>query len=413
MGGSLRHPRRLRSVSAKVTTRAAGFLSAALIALLILSPVGAGQRRAVSAVAPPLPPSSYALPKNAVYVRSSQGLVRALRHEDANIVLADGVYGNQQAFADLHASSIYAEHLGRAKLTASILVSGKRSNGWAVIRGLAFDVTDLSKTAESSDLELVGRGARFTSVLDSTFEGHGVISWGLLALNPRGLVAQRLTFAHFTDVGLRASDNVPVSEGTWTPQLNTVTDISVNDVAQAVPGSSNGTGEAGVWIGEPVVNGVHRIRIRDTAWSGLETCNNVWNTEFTDLDIDMSGQPQGRAVGVYLEHYTRNDAFTRFKISGARIGFNAEWDLGVAGNAGAHDVVISHGTIDANGSPLPNTVGIYLDQGTESTTVKSVRFIGQTMAGIAANATTGQNVFGGNNWSGLRPGAVQIMTSGF
>ena len=252
-------------------------------------------------------------------------------------------------------------------------------------------------------MELIGKGASYTSVLDSTFEGHGAIAWGVFALNPRGLVAQRLTFAHFTDVGLRASDNVLAAEGSWTPRLNTVTDISVNDVAATVPGSSDGRGEAGVWIGEPVVNGVHRIRVRDTAWSGIETCNNSWDTDFTDLDIDMSGQPSGRGVGIYLEHFSRSDSFSRFRITGARIGYNAEWDLGVSGNAGAHNVVISHGTIDATGAPSSQTTGVFLDEGTQSTTVKDVRFIGQTVAGIAAKDTTGQNDFAGNNWTKLGP----------
>ena len=240
MLGFLRYPKRSPSVSAIGRARAAGLLLAALVTVLVLSPAGSGQLRATNAlpaVAPPLPPASYKLPEGAAYVRSSQGLIAALRHRARNIVLADGVYDNPEPFNDRHASSIYAEHLGRAKLTAGLLVGGDRSNGGAVIRGLAFNISDVSKTPYSSALELVGRGANFTSVLDCTFEGHGVIWWGLFALNPRGLVAKRLTFSHFADVGLRASDNVPVPEGAPTPWLNAVTDISVDHIARPCRGA--------------------------------------------------------------------------------------------------------------------------------------------------------------------------------
>jgi hypothetical protein len=57
-------------------------------------------------------------------------------------------------------------------------------------------------------------------------------------------------------------------------------------------------------------------------------------------------------------------------------------------------VTIQNGVIDSTGSTLPgNQAGIFLDEGTESTTVSSVTFRNQNWAGLAAYKTTGTNAF--------------------
>ena len=61
----------------------------------------------------------------------------------------------------------------------------------------------------------------------------------------------------------------------------------------------------------------------------------------------MSGPYASSAVGVYLEHYSIGDTFSNFAITGADIGFNAEWDYGTPGNEAARNDTIKNGTIDA------------------------------------------------------------------
>ena len=110
-----------------------------------------------------------------------------------------------------------------------------------------------------------------------------------------------------------------------------------------------------------------------------------------------------------MEHYSRSVVFERFSIVGAKFGFKAEWaDPAWGGNAAAHNVVIRNGIVDASGSTLPgNQAGVYLDEGTVSTTVSGVTFKNQNWAGIAAYKTVGSNTFTNNTFQ-LPAGAVQI-----
>ncbi len=296
-------------------------------------------------------------------------------------------------------------------LTAGLVVGGNFGSGGAVVQGLAFNVANPSKVFQGGEIETWGPAGTNTHVLDCTFEGNAVVPIGLNAYNPDGLVAQRLVFSHFTDEGLLASNNVQVAYGGSTPLISSISDISVNGVSRNPAGSSKGTAEAGLWIGEPVSNGVHRIKIRNVSISGIETVNNAWNTTFSDLDIDMSGPNQSSGVGVYLEHFSRNLTFTNFTLTGVQRGFNAEWDDGITGNGAAHNVTIENGTIDATGSTIPGKqVGIYLDQGTESTTINNVTFKNQNTAAIVTYLTTGTNTITNNTYQ-LPTGAAQTTTS--
>jgi hypothetical protein len=277
-----------------------------------------------------------------------------------------------------------------------------------VIEGLAFDVTDPSSTFQNSELNTWGVAGENTQVLDSTFDGNWAVGVGLLAANSDGLVAARLHFSHFTDEGIRASDNVQVPYGSPTPVINTISDVSVDGVGASSPGSSGGTAESGLWIGEPVANGVNRISISDCAWSGIELVGNAWNTTFSDFTIDTTGPHAVNGVAVYMEHFTTNDVFTNFQITGARVGFAAEWDNGVAGNGAAQNDTIKNGTIDARGwSGTGNTAGVYLDAGTGSTTVENVTFENQNWAGIGAYQSAGVDTFSNNTFA-VAPGAADV-----
>ena len=364
-----------------------------------------------SSIAAPVPPSSYSIPAGAAVVSSSSQLVSALAAGTPAIVLADGTYGVSAGFDDSSSSSLYAQHLGDAVLTTGLTVGGNFGSGGAVIEGLAFNVTNPSTTFQNSEVNIWGASGERTHVLDCTFSGNWAIGVGLDAVNPNGLVAQRLTFADFTDGGLRASDNAHASYGGSTAVINSITDISVNGVSKSTPGASDGTAEAGIWVGEPISNGVHRILIKNVSNAGIETVNNSWNTTFSDLNINMSGPHAASGVGVYMEHSTTHDTFTNFVITGTATGFNAEWDDGIAGNAAAHSDTIENGTIDASGwTRTGNTAGVYLDAGTGPMTVTNVAFKNQNWAGIGAYRNIGPNSFSGNTYQ-LATGAVQMSAN--
>jgi hypothetical protein len=327
-------------------------------------------------------------------------------------VLADGSYAASAPFVDSGGNRLFAEHLGAAVLKAGLVIGGNFGSGGGLVRGLTFDVADPSRTLGGGLVHIWGPGGVNTQVLDCSFNGNAVVPVGILAYSPQGLHVERVQLTNFTDEGIRASDNVQVSYGASVPRMDLIQDVSITGVSRTLPGSSNGTAEAGLWLGEPVQNGVHRIKVRDVSWSGIETANNAWDTQFTDLDIDLSGSHQADGVGVYLEHYSRNLRFSGFLVSGVRVGFNAEWADPTWGSiAGAHFVTIQGGVIDSSGSTLPgHQAGIYLDQGTESTTVSSVTFRNQNWAGLAAYQTIGTNSFS-QLTGALQPSATLLSTS--
>ncbi len=374
------------------------------------SPPPTGSPGAPGAVAPPAAPGSYSVPAGAVSVSSSAQLTSALAAGSKTIVLADGTYGGSSYFDDSGSSDLYAQHPLGAVLTAGLVVGGNHSSGGAVIRGLAFDVTNSAATFQNSEVNIWGAAGEGTQVLDSTFDGNWNVGVGLLALNPDGLVAQRLQFSDFTDSAIRATNNQLASYGASVPTIQSISDISVDGVSRSTPGASNGTSEAGLWIGQPVADGVHRIKIRNVSWSGIETCNNSWNTDFSDLDIDMSGPHAYDGVAVYLEHFSIGDTFENFSITGSKVGFNAEWDDGTPGNEAARNDTIENGTIDASGwNKGGHTAGIFLDEGTGSTTISGVTFANQSWAGIGTYKNSGTNSISDNTYQ-LDAGAVSVST---
>lgn len=384
------------------------------LALVVLALATCAQPKSTSAlaVAAPQPPSAYDVPQGARVVRNGAELARALARRRRDIVLADGTYGNVRPFVVSTGSHLYAEHVGRAVLTAGLVIGGNRGYGaGAVVQGLAFDVHDSTKTLQGAELELWGGSATDAKVLDCTFEGNWAVPYGLVDVQPTGLVVQRARFRHFTDGALRVSDNHPLPRGGETPHADTITDISVNGVGRRSPGSSQGTAESGVWIGQPVDDGVHRVRVRDVAWAGIESVNNAADTTFTDLDVDLTGPHASLGVAFYLEHYSRSLVIDHFRFTGVRTGFLAEWnDPAWGGIAAAHDTTIRNGVIDAAGwSHGGRSVGVFLDQGTDSTTVSGVTFAHMNFAGIDAYNVVGRNRFGGNSYE-LATGVPHVTT---
>jgi hypothetical protein len=360
-------------------------------------------------VVAPKAPRAYRVPRGAVHVRTVAQLRQALRGTRKNIVLADGTYDPGSYLAVDGAHSLYAQHRGKAIMRSGVLVGSNFTSGRATIRGLTFDVSSTSDTYRGSILQNWGPGGRNTRVLDCVFRGHGVVPYGIVSINPQGLDVERAVFKGFTGGGLRASIGSAAPYGGGTPVIRRLWDISVDGVARPRPGSSNGTAEAGIFLGHPVAEGVRRIRVRRASWAGIITANNSWNTTFSDVDIDMRGPKVTTGVGVYLEHFNYHNVFQRFVIRGARVGFNAEWaDPSWGGIAGSHGTIIRDGTIDAKGAPFAKTWGVYLDEGTESTTVTNVVFRSQSFAAIGAYRITGTNRFEGNDTSGIRARAKAV-----
>ena len=387
------------------------FSSLGLLGLPVVGADAAPNPATRPVVAAPRPPSSYPLPRRATVVSTGAQLARALAHGRRSIVLADGTYASPWPFVLASGSHLYAQHPGRAVLTTGLVIGGNRYRAGAIVQGLAFDVHDPTKTLQGAELDLWGAAATGAQVLDCTFEGNWDIPYGLVDLQPAGLSVERVRFRHFGDGALRVSDNRPVPPGEGTAQVDTITDVSVDGVSRRIPGSSQGTAESGLWIGQPVVNGVHRIRVRDVAWAGIETVNNASNTQFSDLDVDLGGPHAALGVAFYLEHWSRSLAIDRFRFTGVKTGFTAEWnDPAWGGTAAAHDTTIRDGLVDASGwTKGGRSVGVFLDQGTDSTTVSGVTFAHMNYAGIVAYNVIGRNSFGGNSFR-LPTGVPRIST---
>jgi hypothetical protein len=364
-----------------------------------------------SGIQAPTSPTNYSNPAGAVTVSTSAALKTALAGSTRDIVLADGTYDNSSQFVNYGGHRLYAQNLGGAVLKAGIEMGGNDSSTGGRLQGITFDVSSSAKVLGGGIVHIWGTGAAGTEVLDCVLRGNKAIGYGILAHNPAGLVAQRLQFYDFTDVALWASDDQTASYGASTPIINSISDIYIDGVSKAVPGSSSGTGEAGVWVGHPVTNGVSRIKTRNVGWSGIETVNNAWGTTYSDLDIDMSGANESAGVGIYLEHFNYYNTFQRFSISGANVGINAEWnDPSWGGVAASHFSVFEDGTIDAAGASDAQTIGIWLDQGADSTTITRVKFLHQSWAAICEYKIAGTNNISGNDFSGLVAGVPTVST---
>ena len=128
---------------------------------------------ASTTAAPPAAPAGYAIPADAVRVSSASQLGSELAHSAAeNIVLADGTYGAASAFSDAHGHHLFAAHVGKAVLTAGIVLGGNFGHTGGSIQGLAFDITDPNAVDDNSIVDVWGAMGVDTAVRDTTFNGH-------------------------------------------------------------------------------------------------------------------------------------------------------------------------------------------------------------------------------------------------
>jgi hypothetical protein len=325
-------------------------------------------------------------------VATTSELTTALaRSAVTDIVLADGVYENSGPFYNVNGHRIYGARLGGSILKAGLVMGGNSGPGNGIVQGLVFDVSDPAKTLQNSVIHVWGSGAG-SRILDTTINGNRAIASGINIRNPEGNVVRRVQLRNFTSYGLIADTGIQ-NKTLAVPVL--LEDIDVSGVSRAVAKSSNGTAEACIWLGN--TGTLRRARVTDCAWMGIWTGTSNRNSLHEDLTVDRT------MVGVYLEHYTTNSTFQRMRIGSAvQYGLVCEWaDPAWGGNPGCTDVTIQDSTF------MSTDIGVLLDNGTTRTTVRRVKFVGQSRAAIYDPRGNGNDYYE-NDYSGIDSSAVPV-----
>jgi hypothetical protein len=343
--------------------------------------------------APPAAPSRYRVPRHAVRVSSAHELRAALaRERPTAVVLARGTYTSREAFLNPHGHRLYAARRGSAVLRAGLSLGGNAGRPGALVRGLTFDIRDPARTVDGAAISVWGTG-RDVRILDTTVRGHGVARAGISARQPEGLRVARVVVRGFTDYGIIVDAN-ETGRGALADPFR-VEDADVAHVARPAPGSSDGTAEACVWIGN--TGTVRRVRVRDCAWAGVWTGTATLRATVEDVNVDRA------RTGVYVEHFTRESAFRRLRIGPqVRVGLTAEWADPAWGRRPASiDNVIELSRFESS------VAGVYLDEGTTRTTVRRSSFRNQTWAAIGDYRGNG-NAYGENDYGGIAAGAQPV-----
>jgi hypothetical protein len=337
-------------------------------------------------------PARYVVPPGARLVSSSAQLRAALGdRRTETIVLAPGVYDNPRPFQDTRGDRIYSAVLGRAVFRAGIVLGNGHGPSGALIRGLIFDVTDPSKVSQGA-VVLVWGSAAGASVLDTRLDGNGAVGAGLVVRQPNGFVARRVVARRFLSYGIEVDPN----DYNYTARVPySLRDLTISQVSRQLPGSSNGTAEACLWLGSQ--GKTQRVSVRHCAISGIWTGTAMKHALVEDATI------QDSRVGIYMEHYTTSSTFERLRIGpGVTRGVNAEWDNPAVGGKPA-----STGNVIESARIQSTHVGVYLDRGTTRTTVRHCVFVGQDWAAIGDYMGV-DNSYYGNNFKRIDAGAVRV-----
>ena len=260
------------------------------------------------------------------------------------------------------------------------------------MRGIVLDVDDPRRTVGGAAIAVWGTGVR-SRILDTTIRGHSKLSAGIEARRPEGLRIERVVARGFTDFGVLVDANDPARVE---PAARfRASDLDIARVGRARPGSSNGRAEACLWVGNP--GDVLRVRVRSCAWSGVWTGTAARNCGFAEIDVD------GARTGIYLEHYTRDSTFRRLRVGPrVRVGLAAEWAAPEWGRRPA-----SVGNVIEESRFESRLAGVYLDEGTERTTVRRSTFVNQEWAAIGDYRGSG-NEYYDNDYGGVAPGAEAV-----
>ena len=340
----------------------------------------------------PAAPAPYRLPPQALRVSSSAQLRSALaNHRTDTIVLAPGTYDNDRPFTDRDGDRLYAERLGRAVFTAGVVIGANEGPSGALLRGIRFDVKNPAKTFDGAIVHVWG-SATHAAVLDTWLDGNNAVDAGLVVRQPEGFVGQRIVATSFRGYGVLVDPN---QDGYRARVPFVLSDIAVAHVMRPVPGSSDGTAEACLWLGSRGV--AKRVSVRSCGVSGIWTGTAMTWSRVEDASVDRA------PVGIYIEHFTTHTIFRRLRI-GPNVdrGVNAEWaNYSVGGKPASVDNEI------ANCYFHTAVVGVYLDQGTTGTVVHRCTFVGQRWAAIGDYKGVDNRYFL-NDFSGIDPGAVAV-----
>jgi hypothetical protein len=319
--------------------------------------------------APPIPPSSYTIPGGATTVTTASALSTALSSSATDIVVANGTYGGTSY--SIGSKHLWAQNLGGAIFTAPITV------GSGSIEGIKVDVA--SGTAISAGANSIIR--------DTWLEGHKTATYGILSGNPTGEIFERDVINGFTNGGIRSYDNIQIgyAQANSTPHFNHLSDLTVSEIGEDLQGtnpsncgSSNGTEEAALFLGNPIDNGIQRLHLYNNCFLGINFVRNSFNINVSDVNIDgkVGGSKIG-TIGIYFEHYSRNIHVTNFYIGpNVERCMTSEWDYGT-GDRPATDIYISNGTCNANlqsGAGSAGRSGITIDAGSCRHQVTNVIF---------------------------------------
>jgi hypothetical protein len=328
-----------------------------------------------------------------VRVSDTAGLRAALAaRRRRSIVLAPGTYDGARPFLNPHGHSLYAARVGKSILRAGLSLGGNTGPGAGLVRGLVVDVVDPRRTVDGAAIAVWGTGRR-SRILDTTLRGHDALAAGVAARRPDGLVIRRLVVRDFTDFGVLVDANKPA--GAPVRERFRIEDVDVARVRRPARGSSNGTAEACIWVGD--AGSVRRVRARDCGWTGLWTGSATRQGAFEAIDVD------GTPTGVYLEHFTHDSTFSRLRVGpDVRIGLTAEWADPEWGRRPA-----SVGNLIEESSFDSSVAGVYLDEGTTRTTIRRSTFRNQAWAGIGDYRGVG-NAYRDNDYSGIGTDAQPV-----
>jgi hypothetical protein len=339
----------------------------------------------------PHAPAPYLVPSHALRVSSSAELASALAdHRREAIVLAPGVYDYPRPFSDRDGDLIFASRLGGSILRAGVAMGTNSGPSGGLVRGVRFDVRSRAKTLQGAIIHVWGSAAH-AAVLDTWLSGHGAVDAGLVVHQPEGFVGRRIVATGFQSYGVVVDPNDTHYRARSPFKLS---DINVSRVARPVPGSSDGTAEACIWLGSTGV--VQRVRARRCAVTGIWTGTANRRSRIGDAIVDRT------PVGIYIEHFTTGTTFQRLQIGpNVSRGINAEWANPSLGGPASVDNVIQ----DCH---LRTThVGVYLDQGTTRTVVRRCTFMGQAWAAIGDYVGVGNRYYD-NDFRGIAPTAVPV-----
>lgn len=312
----------------------------------------------VGSIRPPIPPQNHILPvSNVVNVSTSSQLQAALGLASAsNIIIANGVYQHSASMTFTVPHKIYAATVGGAVLQFGLTFGGDSGSSGAEFHGLVFDVADINKTYQNSCLFIWGSRGKNVVVEDCVFNGNAIIGSGIHCVQPDGFVVLRSIARNLTSYGVYISD-YPVQSNP--DQSAYVSELFVSGVRSSSPGSSNGTAEGGIWLGNR--GEIRQVRVTDCG-IGIWTGSHCLDAIVEKFSVNQC------TTGVYIENITRDSTFRDFFIGAqTQVGITSEWNVGNV-DLGGDSNRIQLGTIYAS------SVGVYLDQGTKRTTLRSIRF---------------------------------------